>query len=95
MRIDFGECRDRKEHSQRIIIASVSLPDLRMKSAQTAGYAAVGEARIVERLRLRVNNPCGNLNNCPGFQEGIGEVLCPLGLASTRWRSSVGRASDL
>jgi hypothetical protein len=31
-------------------------------------------------LRLQVNCPCDNLNNCPGLQEGIREVLCPVGL---------------
>jgi hypothetical protein len=46
-------------------------------------------------LRLHVKYPCDNLNNCPGLQEGTREVLCPKGLASTCWRSSVGRASDL
>src|SRR6266404_3527387 len=46
-------------------------------------------------FRLHVNYPCDNLNNCPGLQEGIREVFCPFGLASTCWRSSVCRASDL
>ncbi len=40
-------------------------------------------APVPVAFRLQPNCPCDNLNNCPGLQEGIREVLCPNGLAST------------
>src|SRR5277367_1021649 len=94
MRIDFGGYRahpllNRGERDN-------DTPDL--GGVWRGGERLRGAAELREGLngvRLHPKCPCDNLNNCPGHQEGIGEVLCPKGLASTCWRSSVGRAPDL
>src|ERR1700679_303375 len=46
-------------------------------------------------FRLQAHNPCGTLNNCPGQSGRDQGSIVPERTCFHRWRSSVGRASDL